>query len=109
MEYNFVPHNTYIIPFFQDEMGECLNRINDTAYLPFHMTANVNALFEYNFGGAMPFVANGMLGSFIKLNDHFFIPLNGAIVYISNLETNKEIFLDDINTLINSGLVFRGK
>jgi len=107
-----IPDSADFMSFYQEEMYEYVKMLSDGTELPLYISAYMNMLYVTN--QRMPFLANITLGSFLRLNENFFLPLNisyastqvmsdfGNFHYGNSNFVNSQIFL-------NSGIVYGHK
>jgi len=105
-----IPDTADFMSFYQEEMYENVRKLSGGTELPLYMSAYLNMLYVTH--QRMPFLANFTAGSFLSLNENFYLPLNisyaqtqvmsdfGNSHYGNSNYVNSQIFL-------NSGIVYR--
>jgi hypothetical protein len=98
------------MPYFQLEMSNYLNILNDSERddIPFYINSYFDGLSDYKTG--ITGVLDLMLGTFIRVNKNILIPINATLVF-----SFEGPFGDGgnpvpyVDTLLDSGLIIQGR
>jgi hypothetical protein len=81
-DFEYPPHNTALMPYFQEETIENLQLLQEypDRSIPLSMSAYDEAFVTYGKEGINQ-VANMMMGSYIRINEHIILPVNFAALF----------------------------
>jgi hypothetical protein len=82
LDFEYPPHNTALMPYFQEETIENLQLLQEypDRSIPLSLSVYDEAFVTYGKEG-MNQVANMMLASYIRINEHFIVPVNFAALF----------------------------